>query len=181
MIFGWTIPNEIWRRLQLRSIWLIICVFRSGDSVVLPGASSSAVGGASPSDSLRLQAAVLQRSTTTAQNHQTVRHTLTACFIRALQQCVCVCVVNLHVLRCPPVAVTLARKRMAGERVESCDALEFDVVELADTMGWQLPLVKRGLRQLQWGSGERTHSGTNWWIWPRIYLTLIVMKKSLWQ
>lgn len=70
------------------------------------------------------------------------------------------CVVTLHhVLRCPPVAVTLARKRMAGERVESCDALEFDVVELADTMGWQLPLVKRGLRQLQWGSGERgTHS-----------------------
>ncbi|KAL0166786.1 hypothetical protein M9458_038630, partial [Cirrhinus mrigala] len=53
---------------------------------------------------------------------------------------------------CPPVAVALARKRMAGERVESCDALEFDVVELADTMGWQLPLVKRGLRQLQWGS-----------------------------
>lgn len=51
--------------------------------------------------------------------------------------------------------MALARKRMAGERVESCDALEFDVVELADTMGWQLPLVKRGLRQLQWGSGER--------------------------
>uniref|UniRef100_A0A8C9W4I4 ATP-dependent DNA helicase Q4 n=1 Tax=Scleropages formosus TaxID=113540 RepID=A0A8C9W4I4_SCLFO len=51
---------------------------------------------------------------------------------------------------CPPVAVVLARKRMAGERVEVCDSLEFDVVELADTMGWELPLVKRGLRQLQW-------------------------------
>lgn len=60
---------------------------------------------------------------------------------------------------CPPVAVTLARKRMAGERVESCDALEFDVVELADTMGWQLPLVKRGLRQLQWGSGSSGGTG----------------------
>lgn len=53
---------------------------------------------------------------------------------------------------CPPVAVVLARRRMAGERVEACDSLEFDVVELADTMGWQLPLVKRGLRQLQWST-----------------------------
>ncbi|KAK2887575.1 hypothetical protein Q8A67_015803 [Cirrhinus molitorella] len=61
---------------------------------------------------------------------------------------------------CPPVAVALARKRMAGERVESCDALEFDVVELADTMGWQLPLVKRGLRQLQWGSHTGSYGGT---------------------
>ncbi|XP_067281238.1 ATP-dependent DNA helicase Q4 [Pseudorasbora parva] len=60
---------------------------------------------------------------------------------------------------CPPVAVMLARKRMAGERVESCDTLEFDVVELADTMGWQLPLVKRGLRQLQWGSGSYGGTG----------------------
>lgn len=43
---------------------------------------------------------------------------------------------------------------MAGERVETCDQLEFDVVEVADTMGWQLPLVKRGLRQLQWSTGK---------------------------
>ncbi|TNN47387.1 ATP-dependent DNA helicase Q4 [Liparis tanakae] len=41
---------------------------------------------------------------------------------------------------------------MAGERVETLDELEFDVVEVADTMGWQLPLVKRGVRQLQWSS-----------------------------
>ncbi|KAM9340011.1 ATP-dependent DNA helicase Q4 [Symphorus nematophorus] len=53
---------------------------------------------------------------------------------------------------CPPVAVVLARKRMAGEPVESCADVEFDVVEVADTMGWQLPLVKRGLRQLQWST-----------------------------
>ncbi|KAF7664101.1 hypothetical protein LDENG_00189050 [Lucifuga dentata] len=53
---------------------------------------------------------------------------------------------------CPPVAVVLARRHMAGERVEMCDQLEFDVVEVADMMGWQLPLVKRGLRQLQWST-----------------------------
>ncbi|XP_057683212.1 ATP-dependent DNA helicase Q4 isoform X2 [Corythoichthys intestinalis] len=55
---------------------------------------------------------------------------------------------------CPPVAVVLARRRVAGQRVESCDQLEFDVVEVADTMGWQLPLVKRGLRQLQWSTDK---------------------------
>lgn len=59
---------------------------------------------------------------------------------------------------CPPVAVVLARRRMAGERVENCDDVEFDVVEVADMMGWQLPLVKRGLRQLQWSSGMCMHS-----------------------
>lgn len=36
--------------------------------------------------------------------------------------------------------------------METCDQVEFDVVEVADTMGWQLPLVKRGLRQLQWST-----------------------------
>ncbi|KAG7458240.1 hypothetical protein MATL_G00236080 [Megalops atlanticus] len=61
---------------------------------------------------------------------------------------------------CPPVAVALARKRMRGERVEVCDSLEFDVVELADTMGWQLPLVKRGLRQLQWSTERGSFGGT---------------------
>lgn len=61
---------------------------------------------------------------------------------------------------CPPVAVVLARKRLAGEKVESCDSVEFDVVELADTMGWQLPLVKRGLRQLQWGTERGSYGGT---------------------
>ncbi|XP_075995769.1 ATP-dependent DNA helicase Q4 [Genypterus blacodes] len=55
---------------------------------------------------------------------------------------------------CPPVAVVLARMRMAGERVETIDELEFDVVEVADTMGWQLPMVKRGLRQLQWSTDQ---------------------------
>ncbi|KAJ8386837.1 hypothetical protein AAFF_G00166320 [Aldrovandia affinis] len=61
---------------------------------------------------------------------------------------------------CPPVAVVLARKRMAGERVEAFDSVEFDVVELADTMGWQLPLVKRGLRQLQWNTERGSFGGT---------------------
>lgn len=47
---------------------------------------------------------------------------------------------------------------MAGERVETCDQLEFDAVEVADAMGWQLPLVKRGLRQLEWSTGQGVRS-----------------------
>ncbi|XP_066571902.1 ATP-dependent DNA helicase Q4 isoform X2 [Amia ocellicauda] len=51
---------------------------------------------------------------------------------------------------CPPVAVALARMRMAGVSLEHCSSVDFDVVELADAMGWELLPVKRGLRQLQW-------------------------------
>uniref|UniRef100_A0A4W5KN65 DNA 3'-5' helicase n=1 Tax=Hucho hucho TaxID=62062 RepID=A0A4W5KN65_9TELE len=76
-----------------------------------------------------------------------------------LSSCKMVCYNGPHQLRkltkiCPPVAVVLARKRLAGERVETCDSLDFDVVEVADTMGWQLGLVKRGLRQLQWATNR---------------------------
>ncbi|MBN3283160.1 RECQ4 helicase, partial [Polyodon spathula] len=53
---------------------------------------------------------------------------------------------------CPPVAVTLARQRMAGVKHTHTSSLEFDVVELSDSMGWELLLVKRGLRQLQWNT-----------------------------
>ncbi|XP_061598358.1 ATP-dependent DNA helicase Q4 [Cololabis saira] len=60
---------------------------------------------------------------------------------------------------CAPIAVVLARMRMAGEQVERCSQVEFDVVEVADTMGWQLPLVKRGLRQLQWSTDRGGRSG----------------------
>lgn len=47
---------------------------------------------------------------------------------------------------------------MAGEEVETFGEVEFDVVEVADTMGWELPLVKRGLRQLQWNTGQDVYS-----------------------
>ncbi|XP_064910736.1 ATP-dependent DNA helicase Q4 isoform X1 [Columba livia] len=53
--------------------------------------------------------------------------------------------------RCsPPVAVALARERLAGKDRGAADALEFDVVALSDSMGWEPALVKRALRQLQW-------------------------------
>ncbi|MGH0159549.1 UNVERIFIED_CONTAM: hypothetical protein FKN15_037747 [Acipenser sinensis] len=53
---------------------------------------------------------------------------------------------------CPPVAVTLARQRMAGVNHAHTSSVEFDVVELSDSMGWELLPVKRGLRQLQWNT-----------------------------
>ncbi|XP_074434136.1 ATP-dependent DNA helicase Q4 [Larus michahellis] len=55
----------------------------------------------------------------------------------------------------PPVAVFLARERLAGRDHGAASSLEFDVVSLSDSMGWEVPLVKRNLRQLQWDSRLR--------------------------
>uniref|UniRef100_A0A8B9BPR6 DNA 3'-5' helicase n=1 Tax=Anser brachyrhynchus TaxID=132585 RepID=A0A8B9BPR6_9AVES len=51
---------------------------------------------------------------------------------------------------CPPLAVFLARERLAGRPHARDSSAEFDVVSLSDSMGWEVPLVKRALRQLQW-------------------------------
>lgn len=53
-------------------------------------------------------------------------------------------------LSSPPIAVFLARERLAGKNHSNASSLEFDVVSLSDSMGWEVPLVKRALRQLQW-------------------------------
>ncbi|XP_064298015.1 ATP-dependent DNA helicase Q4 isoform X1 [Phalacrocorax carbo] len=50
----------------------------------------------------------------------------------------------------PAVAVFLARERLAGRDHSNASSLEFDVVSLSDSMGWEVTLVKRALRQLQW-------------------------------
>ncbi|XP_039593277.1 ATP-dependent DNA helicase Q4 isoform X2 [Polypterus senegalus] len=72
-----------------------------------------------------------------------------------LSSCHLVCYSGPQQLRaiakiCPPVAVALARKRLAGESLSHSSSVTFDVVELADSMGWELIPVKRTLRQLQW-------------------------------
>uniref|UniRef100_A0A8C4T3W2 DNA 3'-5' helicase n=1 Tax=Erpetoichthys calabaricus TaxID=27687 RepID=A0A8C4T3W2_ERPCA len=78
-----------------------------------------------------------------------------------LSSCHLVCYSGPQQLRaiakiCPPVAVALARKRLAGESLSHSSSVTFDVVELADSMGWELIPVKRTLRQLQW----KTERGT---------------------
>ncbi|XP_064364024.1 ATP-dependent DNA helicase Q4 isoform X3 [Dromaius novaehollandiae] len=50
----------------------------------------------------------------------------------------------------PPIAVFLARERLAGRDHGRASSVEFDVVSLSDSMGWEVTLVKRALRQLQW-------------------------------
>ncbi|XP_055504901.1 ATP-dependent DNA helicase Q4 [Leucoraja erinacea] len=52
--------------------------------------------------------------------------------------------------RCPPVAVALAKERLSGIDHTHSSSIEFDVVELADSMGWELIPVKGELRRLQW-------------------------------
>lgn len=64
-------------------------------------------------------------------------------------------------LSCPPVAVFLARERLAGRpRAGNAGSLELDVVALSDSMGWEVPLVKRALRQLQWDPRLRPGGGS---------------------
>lgn len=39
---------------------------------------------------------------------------------------------------------------------QGSSSMEFDVVELVDSMGWELASVRRALRQLQWDREPRT-------------------------
>ncbi|KAM6102878.1 LOW QUALITY PROTEIN: ATP-dependent DNA helicase Q4 [Theristicus caerulescens] len=59
----------------------------------------------------------------------------------------------------PAVAAVLARERLAGRDRGHAGSLEFDVVSLSDSMGWEVPLVKRALRQLQWDPRLRQDGG----------------------
>lgn len=67
----------------------------------------------------------------------------------------------LLLLSSPPVAVFLARERLAGKEHVHSGSVEFNVVSLSDSMGWEVVLVKRALRQLQWDPRLRTGTGIN--------------------
>ncbi|XP_051827218.1 ATP-dependent DNA helicase Q4 [Antechinus flavipes] len=58
--------------------------------------------------------------------------------------------------RCPPVAVTLTQQQTAKTKGRS--SLEFNVVELADSMGWEAALVRRTLNHLQWEAAPGTRA-----------------------
>ncbi|KAH0617368.1 hypothetical protein JD844_015453 [Phrynosoma platyrhinos] len=48
--------------------------------------------------------------------------------------------------RCPPLAVCLAQQRLQGISHTHTSSVDFDVIELADSMGWEVLPVKRALR-----------------------------------
>ncbi|XP_023597407.1 ATP-dependent DNA helicase Q4 [Trichechus manatus latirostris] len=52
-------------------------------------------------------------------------------------------------LGCPPLAACLARQP-PEDTGDGSSSVEFDVVQLADSMGWELAPVRRALRQLKW-------------------------------
>ncbi|XP_029778918.1 ATP-dependent DNA helicase Q4 isoform X3 [Suricata suricatta] len=64
--------------------------------------------------------------------------------------------------RCPPLAVWLAQQPPENIAAGS-SSVEFDVVKLADSMGWKVAPAKRALRQLQWdpslGTGAPRDTG----------------------
>ncbi|XP_058421163.1 ATP-dependent DNA helicase Q4 [Diceros bicornis minor] len=57
--------------------------------------------------------------------------------------------------RCPPLAVYFARQPPENTGGNS-SSVEFDMVQLADSMGWELAPVRQALRQLQWDPEPRT-------------------------
>ncbi|KAJ7338228.1 hypothetical protein JRQ81_010938 [Phrynocephalus forsythii] len=60
--------------------------------------------------------------------------------------------------RCPPLAVCLAQQRLKGILHAQASSVDFDVIELSDFMGWEVPPVKRALRQLQWSTQPKNGS-----------------------
>uniref|UniRef100_A0A8C3I3Z2 DNA 3'-5' helicase n=1 Tax=Chrysemys picta bellii TaxID=8478 RepID=A0A8C3I3Z2_CHRPI len=59
----------------------------------------------------------------------------------------------------PPIAVCLAQERLAGVDHTHASSVEFDVIALSDSMGWEVLPVKRALRQLQWSCHGTGKSG----------------------
>ncbi|XP_035132912.1 ATP-dependent DNA helicase Q4 isoform X4 [Callithrix jacchus] len=57
--------------------------------------------------------------------------------------------------RCPPLAVCLAQ-RLPEDPGKGSSSVEFDMVELVDSMGWELACVRRALCQLQWDHEPQT-------------------------
>ena len=51
-------------------------------------------------------------------------------------------------LRCPPVAVAIAQQRKCGVSHAKSNRLQFNVVEVSDSMGWESGPVKRQLKLL---------------------------------
>ncbi|KAK0048213.1 ATP-dependent DNA helicase Q4, partial [Biomphalaria pfeifferi] len=55
--------------------------------------------------------------------------------------------------KCPPVAVAIAKQKKAGKQFSQCNQVEFNVVDLCDSMGWDSGTVKRELKSLEWDTG----------------------------
>ncbi|KAK6184703.1 hypothetical protein SNE40_007117 [Patella caerulea] len=58
--------------------------------------------------------------------------------------------------KCPPLAVAIAKKKIEGEYFATSNSIDFPVVEISDSMGWDSAPVKRELRQLQWTISSTT-------------------------
>uniref|UniRef100_G1RJ18 DNA 3'-5' helicase n=1 Tax=Nomascus leucogenys TaxID=61853 RepID=G1RJ18_NOMLE len=57
--------------------------------------------------------------------------------------------------RCPPLAVCLAQ-RLPEDPGQGSSSVEFDMVRLVDSMGWELASVRQALCQLRWDHKPRT-------------------------
>lgn len=53
-------------------------------------------------------------------------------------------------LQCPPVAVAIAKARKEGKTFSNTNNIEFSVIDISDTMGWDSGPVKKELKLLMW-------------------------------
>lgn len=52
------------------------------------------------------------------------------------------------------MAVAIARQRKEGKNFSDCNRVDFNVIDLCDSMGWDSGVVKQELLSLQWESGQ---------------------------
>ncbi|XP_059170195.1 ATP-dependent DNA helicase Q4-like [Physella acuta] len=55
--------------------------------------------------------------------------------------------------KCPPVAVAIAKQKLDGKQFSVSSQLDFKVIDVCDSMGWDSGTVKRELKSLMWESG----------------------------
>ena len=57
-------------------------------------------------------------------------------------------------IKCPPVAVAIAKQQKKGASFSSSNSVEFPIIEISDVMGSESGPVKRELKMLQWSISE---------------------------
>lgn len=69
--------------------------------------------------------------------------------------------------QCPPVAVAIAKAKKEGKTFANTNQIDFNVVDISDSMGWDSGPVKREIKCLPWNmdsAGELVTNKQNWTI-----------------
>lgn len=70
----------------------------------------------------------------------------------------------LSCIQCPPLAAAIALKKESKKFKDADVYLEFDVIEVSATLGWNSGAVKKELKNLEWTSTSCGADGTHTYI-----------------